>query len=223
MKPAMLVDSLWVLGTRFLLRGANFLIFLLLARALTVGEFGFYGYLMSTAVVLSVGFDLGLRQSTASLLGQAAPGERAAVVTHMLALWLLLALLATLATYGILVGGGYAATYGPVALVAAFGTAPDAVPAHRPGRLPRPRRARQAEPERDHLPRRHAGRHGGPVAHAPPRPRQRRLDPRPRPRRGRPLPPAPDPRRPRPAHPPRPRLSPAACCGPAPSSPAAPS
>jgi O-antigen/teichoic acid export membrane protein len=124
MKPAMLVDSLWVLGTRFLLRGANFLIFLLLARALTVGEFGFYGYLMSTAVVLSVGFDLGLRQSTASLLGQAAPGERAAVVTHMLALWLLLALLATLATYGILVGGGYAATYGPVALVAAFGTAP---------------------------------------------------------------------------------------------------
>ena len=54
MKAAMLVDSLWVLGTRFLLRGANFLIFLLLARALTVGEFGFYGYLMSTAVVLSV-------------------------------------------------------------------------------------------------------------------------------------------------------------------------
>jgi O-antigen/teichoic acid export membrane protein len=125
MKPAMLVDSLWVLGTRFLLRGANFLIFLLLARALTVGEFGFYGYLMSTAVVLSVGFDLGLRQSVASLLGQAAAGaERAAIVTHMLALWLLLAALATLTTYGMLVGGGYAATYGGVTVVAAFGTAP---------------------------------------------------------------------------------------------------
>ena len=39
MKAAMLVDSLWVLGTRFLLRAASFVVFLLLARALTVGRF----------------------------------------------------------------------------------------------------------------------------------------------------------------------------------------
>ncbi|MDQ5829527.1 MAG: oligosaccharide flippase family protein [Actinomycetota bacterium] len=123
MKAAMLVDSLWVLGTRFLLRSANFVIFLLLARALTVGEFGFYGYLMSTAVVLSVAFDLGLRQSLAFFTGHA-PEERAAVITHMLALWLVLASAAVLTTYGMLVGGGYAESYGALALVAAAGTAP---------------------------------------------------------------------------------------------------
>jgi O-antigen/teichoic acid export membrane protein len=123
MKAAMLVDSLWVLGTRFLLRGANFVIFLLLARALTVGEFGFYGYLMSTAVVLSVAFDLGLRQSVAFFTGHE-PAARAAIVTHMLVLWLLLAAAAVLTTYGMLVGGGYAETYGALTLVAAAGTAP---------------------------------------------------------------------------------------------------
>src|SRR5919107_1740986 len=106
MKAAMLVDSAWVLATRFLLRGANFLIFLLLARSLSVGEFGFYGYLMSTAVVLSVAFDLGLRQSTAFFLGGGTE-RRDAVVTHMLLLWLLLGSLAVLTAYGMLVGGGY--------------------------------------------------------------------------------------------------------------------
>lgn len=123
MKAAMLVDSFWVLGTRFLLRGANFVIFLLLARALTVAEFGFYGYLMSTAVVLSVAFDLGLRQSTAFFTGHE-PAQRPAVITHMLLLWLVLAAAAVLATYGMLAGGGYAETYGSLTLVAAAGTAP---------------------------------------------------------------------------------------------------
>jgi O-antigen/teichoic acid export membrane protein len=124
MKAAMLVDSAWVLATRFLLRGANFLIFLLLARSLSVGEFGFYGYLMSTAVVLSVAFDLGLRQSTASFLGGGSE-PRDAVLTHMLLLWILLGSLAVLTAYGMLVGGGYAETHGaPLLLVAALGTAP---------------------------------------------------------------------------------------------------
>src|SRR5215218_3234112 len=123
MKAAMLVDSAWVLGTRFLLRGANFVIFLLLARSLSVGEFGFYGYLMSTAVVLSVAFDLGLRQSVAFFTGHE-PAARTAIVTHMLVLWLLLAAAAVLTTYGMLVGGGYAETYVALTLVAAAGTAP---------------------------------------------------------------------------------------------------
>ena len=59
MHSAMLLDSLWVLLTRLVMRAANFAVFILLARSLSVGEFGFYGYVMSTALVLSVAFDVG--------------------------------------------------------------------------------------------------------------------------------------------------------------------
>ena len=58
MQTAMLVDSLWVLLTRLVMRAANFAVFLLLARSLSVGEFGFYGYVISTALVLAIAFDL---------------------------------------------------------------------------------------------------------------------------------------------------------------------
>lgn len=122
MKAAMLVDSFWVLATRFLLRGANFLVFLLLARSLDVAEFGFYGYLMTTVVVLAVAFDLGLRQSVAFFTGRE-PELRAAVVTHMLLLWLGLGAAAVLATWGVLVGGGHAER-GTLAVVAALNAAP---------------------------------------------------------------------------------------------------
>ena len=76
MQTAMLMDSLWVLLTRLVMRAANFAVFLLLARSLTVGEFGFYGYVISTALVLSVAFDLGLRQSGAWLIGQEPAADR---------------------------------------------------------------------------------------------------------------------------------------------------
>ncbi|MFO1074866.1 MAG: hypothetical protein U1E17_19670, partial [Geminicoccaceae bacterium] len=66
----MLVDSLWVLSTRLVMRAANFVVFVLLARSLDVGAFGFYGYVMSTALILAVAFDIGLRQSGAWLIGQ---------------------------------------------------------------------------------------------------------------------------------------------------------
>jgi O-antigen/teichoic acid export membrane protein len=123
MKAALLVDSFWVLGTRILLRGANFLVFLLLARSLSVAEFGFYGYLMSTVVVLAVAFDLGLRQSVAFFVGRGTADERAAVITHMLLLWLGLAALASFATWGMLAGGGYA-DRGALAVLAALNAAP---------------------------------------------------------------------------------------------------
>jgi O-antigen/teichoic acid export membrane protein len=124
MKAALLVDSFWVLGTRFLLRGANFLVFLLLARSLSVAEFGFYGYLMSTVVVLAVAFDLGLRQSVAFFVGRGTADERAAVVTHMLLLWLALGALAVLATWGMLASGGYADRGDALAVLAALNAAP---------------------------------------------------------------------------------------------------
>jgi O-antigen/teichoic acid export membrane protein len=123
MQTAMLLDSLWVLLTRLVMRAANFAVFVLLARSLSVGEFGFYGYVMSTALVLAIAFDLGLRQSGAWVIGQE-PASDAAVATHLLALWLLLGTAGVLACWLLLAGGGYVAGYGPLALVAALNVAP---------------------------------------------------------------------------------------------------
>jgi O-antigen/teichoic acid export membrane protein len=123
MHTRMLVDSLWVLLTRLVMRAANFVVFLLLARSLSVGEFGFYGYVMSTALVLAIGLDLGLRQSGAWVIGQE-PGADAAVTTHLMALWLLLGSLGVLICWLMLDAGGYVAGYGALALVAALNVSP---------------------------------------------------------------------------------------------------
>ncbi|MEK0083691.1 lipopolysaccharide biosynthesis protein [Benzoatithermus flavus] len=123
MHAAMLVDSLWVLLTRLVMRAANFAVFLLLARSLGVAEFGFYGYVMSTALVLAVAFDLGLRQSGAWLIGQE-PESDAAVTTHLVALWLVLGALGVLVCWLMLESAGYAASYGLLALVGALNVAP---------------------------------------------------------------------------------------------------
>ncbi len=123
MHAAMLVDSLWVLLTRLVMRAANFAVFLLLARSLGVAEFGFYGYVMSTALVLAIAFDLGLRQSGAWLIGQE-PAADPAVTTHLMTLWLVLGSLGVLACWLMLEAGGYVAGYGALALVAALNVAP---------------------------------------------------------------------------------------------------
>jgi O-antigen/teichoic acid export membrane protein len=123
MQSAMLVDSLWVLLTRLVMRGANFLVFVLLARSLGVGEFGFYGYVISTALILAIAFDLGLRQSGAWVIGQE-PAADAAVTTHVMALWACLAAVGVLACWLMLRAGGYVAGYGGLALIAALNVAP---------------------------------------------------------------------------------------------------
>lgn len=123
MKIAVLVESLRVLGTRLVLRAANLLVFMVLARALSVAEFGFYGYVMATAVVLSVAFDLGQRQSTAFFIGRE-PERRADYTTHMLLMWLVLGTAASLACWLVLRAGGYDASYGTLVLVGALNTAP---------------------------------------------------------------------------------------------------
>ena len=119
----MLLDSLWVLLTRLVMRAANFAVFVLLARSLSVGEFGFYGYVMTTALVLSVAFDIGLRQSGAWVIGQE-PASDPVVATHLVALWLVLGALGVLACWLMLASGGYVGGYGPLALVAALNVAP---------------------------------------------------------------------------------------------------
>ena len=90
---------------------------------MSVAEFGFYGYVMSTALVLAIAFDLGLRQSGAWLIGQEPAADRA-VTTHLMTLWLVLGSLGVLACWLMLEAGGYVAGYGALALVAALNVAP---------------------------------------------------------------------------------------------------
>jgi O-antigen/teichoic acid export membrane protein len=123
MNLAMLLDSLWVLLTRLVMRAANFAVFMLLARSLTVGEFGFYGYVISTALVLAIAFDLGLRQSGAWMIGRE-PAADPDVTTHLVVLWLLLGSAGVLACWLILDAGGYVVGYGALALVGALNVAP---------------------------------------------------------------------------------------------------
>ena len=82
----MLLDSMWVLLTRLVQRGANLLVLMLLARALTAAELGLYGYVVSTGLVLSVAFDLGLRQGAAAAIGQS-PERLGAYASQLLLLW----------------------------------------------------------------------------------------------------------------------------------------
>ena len=78
---------------------------------------------MSTALVLAIAFDLGLRQSGAWLIGQE-PAADPAVATHLMALWLVLGAAGVLACWLMLEAGGYVAGYGALALVAALNVAP---------------------------------------------------------------------------------------------------
>src|SRR5262245_48235269 len=116
MHHKMLVDSLWVLLTRLVMRAANFAVFLVLARTPGVCEFGSYVSVMSSALVLAIAFDLALRQSGAWLIGRE-PAADAAVTTHLLALWLPLAAVGVLVCWLMLEAGGYVAGYGALALV----------------------------------------------------------------------------------------------------------
>ncbi len=96
-QSSMFIDSMWVMGSRFIQRGANFIVLILLARALSVAEFGYYGYVLATLLMLSVLFDLGLRQALAREIGKDG-ADQAAIIRDLYRLWLGLGLALTLAT-----------------------------------------------------------------------------------------------------------------------------
>ena len=102
----LVVDTLWVLAARLVMRGANVLALALLARTLPLAEFGFYGFLVATTLILSVALDLGVRQSGAYAIGQ---GSLAAgtVVTTAMAFLVPAAALSALATYVACLWAGY--------------------------------------------------------------------------------------------------------------------
>lgn len=85
----MMQDSLWVLGTRLVMRAGNFVVFLILARGLALGELGHYGWVIATTLVVSVGLDLGLRQAGAYAIGQKL-AEETAVTSALIGAWLVL-------------------------------------------------------------------------------------------------------------------------------------
>ncbi len=96
MARRLLLDSLWVFSTRVLMRVANFLVLIILARALSLDAFGTYGLAISTLLMLSFMLDLGTRQSSAVEIAKTETPETFA--THLLALSLIISLMAVLVT-----------------------------------------------------------------------------------------------------------------------------
>lgn len=65
------------------MRGANVVALALLARALPVGDFGFYGFLVATTLIFTVALDLGVRQAGAYAIGQQGVPAGAVATTAM--------------------------------------------------------------------------------------------------------------------------------------------
>ncbi len=69
MTKKLLLDSLWTVVTRFVMKGANLVVFVILARQLGLAEFGFYGYVVAITLLLSTFLDFGTRHSAGYYLG----------------------------------------------------------------------------------------------------------------------------------------------------------
>ena len=65
------------------MRGANMLALVMLARALPIADFGFYGFLVATTLVFTVALDLGVRQAGAYAIGQQGVPAGAVTTTAM--------------------------------------------------------------------------------------------------------------------------------------------
>ncbi len=97
MHPTMLLDACRVVATRLTMRAANFIVFLILARSLTPAEFGAYGYIVASVLMLSVIADLGLRQATAATIGEG--GDHPDLLAQLVLIWLVLGSAAVLAVH----------------------------------------------------------------------------------------------------------------------------
>jgi O-antigen/teichoic acid export membrane protein len=88
------------------MRGANMVALFMLARALPVADFGFYGFLVATTLILTVGLDLGVRQAGAYAIGQRGVPAGAVAATSV-GLLAILTPLGAAATWYACTFGGY--------------------------------------------------------------------------------------------------------------------
>jgi len=63
MSRKLLIDSLLTIITRFAGKAANLLVFVVLARKLTIAEFGLYGYVATMGLLIATALDFGTRHS----------------------------------------------------------------------------------------------------------------------------------------------------------------
>lgn len=94
-------DMLITISARLGGKVINFAVFLVLARALTVEELGWLGFVYTTAFFLTAAFDVGIRNSVAYYIGKS-PDDLGVFTSLVYALWAPLATLALLVLYFIL-------------------------------------------------------------------------------------------------------------------------
>jgi O-antigen/teichoic acid export membrane protein len=121
----LVLDTAWILASRLLMRGANVLALALLARALPVADFGFYGFLVATTLIFTVALDLGVRQAGAYAIGQQGVAAGAVTTTAMAFLAVVMPI-GAVATWYACVVAGYELS-GQLLLCAAMVTPPQVV------------------------------------------------------------------------------------------------
>lgn len=121
----LVLDTAWVLASRLVMRGANMLALVLLARALPIGDFGFYGFLVATTLIFTVALDLGVRQAGAYAIGQRGVAA-GAVTTTAMAFLAVVTPLGAIATWYACTFAGYHLS-GQLLLSAAMVTPPQVV------------------------------------------------------------------------------------------------
>lgn len=64
------VQMVATIAARFIGKTVNFLVFAVLAHKLSVSDMGLYGFVFATTILISTGFDFGVRNSVAYFIGQ---------------------------------------------------------------------------------------------------------------------------------------------------------
>jgi O-antigen/teichoic acid export membrane protein len=109
--------------TRFIARGGNFFVLAILARTLSVGEMGFYGFASTTAYLVIYFASFGFRHASAYYVGRELD-EQGNIITALGIAWIGLAFVATSATVAGYRWYGRAEGFEEYALVAGISVAP---------------------------------------------------------------------------------------------------
>lgn len=80
------------IGARMGGKVINLIVFLVLARTLSVEDLGWFGFVYTTSFIMTAAFDVGVRNSVAYYIGRR-PGDLSAFTSHVFLLWSLLGVL----------------------------------------------------------------------------------------------------------------------------------
>lgn len=92
------LDMLMTVAARFGGKTVNLIVFLVLARTLSLADLGLYGFVFVTVLIMSTAFDVGVRNSLGYFIGRN-PGDTATLTLQAMALWVVFSVTAVAALW----------------------------------------------------------------------------------------------------------------------------